>query len=317
MALQYEIEIRLPVIRNQVLLAPFTTMGVGGSARYFTQVEQLGELIAVLEYAQQHQLPYYLLGGGSNVLINDRGFDGLVIQMELDSVAIDGNRLSAGAGTVLADVIEKAAEKRITGLEHLAGIPGTFGGAVRGNAGAYGVALGDIVTEVTVLEAKTLELKTYDRTKCDFKYRDSVFKQNPGLIVVSAAVELAAGDPQEIRETMTKILKRRECLETAKSVGSYFMNPIPDDPVIIEKFETDCNVVCRNCMIPAGWFIEKSGLRGTRVGGAMVSEKHCNYLINTGTATAEDLRGLARVVKETVREKMGVELQEEVNYVGF
>ena len=306
-----------PVIMEQVTLAPFTSMGVGGPARFFIQVDTIDQLIAALHHARQHRLPYYLLGGGTNVLVSDAGFDGLVIQMKLASISTDGEKLSAEAGAELSVVVETAAEKGITGLEHLAGIPGTLGGAVRGNAGAFGVSLGDVVTEVTVINAETLEWEIYVREKCRFLYRDSIFKQNPGLIVVSATVGLAAGDPLEIRRSMASIFQKRESLEKGKSVGSYFMNPVPDDPVIVEKFEKDCKVVCRNCMIPAGWFIEQAGLRGMRMGGAMVSEKHCNYLINTGTATAEDLRALARTVKKIVREKMGIELQEEVNYVGF
>ncbi len=305
-------------IKENVPLAPYTSFGIGGPARWFVQPSNLQELEAALSFAKQRAVPYYILGGGTNVLISDKGFDGLVIRMGLDTIRMEGEMVTAQAGAPLAAVVDTAADCGASGIEWLAGIPGTIGGGIRGNAGAYGATIGEFVAHIIALDAATGEPASYTRDECRFAYRTSLFKSNPHLIVISTTLQLSAGKPGEIRARMKEILRKRGAImENEKSVGSYFVNPVPEDEQLIQKFEADRKIVCRNCMIPAGWFIDRAGLRGTRVGGAMVSEKHGNYLINTGTASAADMVNLARLIKQRVLEEMGIELQEEVNYVGF
>ena len=306
-------------IEENVPLAPFTSFGIGGPARYLVRPHTEEELKAALSYAKQRGLGYYLLGGGTNILVSDKGFDGLVIKLELNSISIEGGTITAQAGAELARVIDVAAENGLSGIECLAGIPGTLGGAVRGNAGAFGTVIGDLVADVVALDGDSMKVATYTRERtASFEYRSSMFKKNRRLVVVSARLALSVGREDEIREKMKQTLEKRVVfMENERSVGSYFINPKPDDEDLIRKFEDDRKVQCRNCMIPAGWFIDQAGLRGLRIGDAMVSEKHGNYLINAGGATADDVIKLATMIKQVVREKMGIELQEEVNYVGF
>lgn len=305
-------------IEENVPLAPFTSFGIGGPARWLVEAATVQELQAALAHARRNGLAWYVLAGGTNILVSDRGLNGLVIHMKLDAIAVSETVMTAQAGADLGQTVDRAAEHGLTGMECLAGIPGTVGGAVRGNAGAYGTTIGELVTRVLAVDADTLEHRTLAREECGFAYRTSLFKRFRNLVVVEAELGLERGNPEEIRQKMADVLKKRGAImENEMSVGSYFMNPIPTDEQLIKKFETDRQIVCRNCMIPAGWFIDQAGLRGTRVGGAMVSEKHGNYLINTGSATAEDVLQLAALIKRQVRETMGVELQEEVNYVGF
>jgi len=306
------------VIEENVPLAPFTSFGIGGPARYLARPHTEEELETALSYARQRELDYFLLGGGTNILVSDKGFDGLVIKLELNSVSIEGRTITAQAGAELARVIDVAAENDLSGIECLAGIPGTVGGAVRGNAGAFGTVIGDILTDVVALDGDSLRVSTYSAEQCFFEYRSSMFKKNRGLVVVSARLALSVGRKDKIREKRNKTLEKRTVfMENERSVGSYFINPIPDNGALIKKFENDRKVQCRNCMIPAGWFIDQAGLRGLRIGDAMVSEKHGNYLINAGAATADDVIKLATMIKQVVHEKMGIELHEEVNYVGF
>ena len=303
---------------ENVPLAPLTSFGIGGPARYFIPVTHVDELQAALVQARERGLPVYILGGGTNVLISDRGFPGLVVRMNLTATTVDHGMVTAEAGGMLAALVDTAAEQGLSGLEFFAGIPGTVGGAVRGNAGAFGAVIGDLVRQVRVLDLGVTELKNVAPEQCRFAYRNSLFKENRDLVIIAASLELSAGSPPEIRAGMAAVLERRGAvMEHEKSVGSFFVNPIPKEEWLIRKFEQDRQVVCRNCMIPAGWFIDQAGLRGMRIGGAMISERHGNYLINTGTATAADVVQLADLVKRRVREAVGVELREEVEYVGF
>lgn len=306
------------VIEENVALAPFTSFGIGGPARYFTKVSNAEELRAALYYSRQQGLAYFILAGGTNILISDQGFNGLVIKMDLDAIQHEDPVITAQAGADLGRVVEQATELSLSGIESLAGIPGTVGGAVRGNAGAFGTSIAEQVRRVLAVDAETLEQRCFSKEECQFDYRSSIFKSRPSLVVVAVDLALTKGQMEVIRESVKQTLERRSVItEKEKSVGSFFINPIPDDELLIKKFETDRQIRCRNCMIPAGWLIDQANLRGTRVGGAMISEKHGNYLISDGTATAEDVLSLAKVVKQKVREQMGVELQEEVNYIGF
>ncbi|HEY3308749.1 MAG TPA: UDP-N-acetylmuramate dehydrogenase [Desulfuromonadaceae bacterium] len=306
------------VIEENVPLAPFTSFGIGGPARYFTSISNAEELRAALYFVQQRGLSHFILAGGTNILVSDQGFNGLVIKMGLDAVDHEGNVITAQAGAELGRVVERATDLSLSGIESLAGIPGTVGGAVRGNAGAFGTSIAELVKKVLVVDVETFELLCFSRDECQFDYRNSIFKSKRSMVVVAVDLALSEGHLEEIRQNVKHTLEKRSVItEKERSVGSYFINPIPSDDLLIKKFETDRQIRCRNCMIPAGWLIDQANLRGTRVGGAMISEKHGNYLINDRAATATDVLNLAELVKRKVREKMGVELQEEVNYVGF
>ncbi len=307
------------IIEEDVLLAPFTTFQIGGPARFFARARTVQQVRQALRFAQDQALTFCFLGGGSNLLVSDDGFEGLVIRLAMDAVSVDGATVSVEAGYDLNRLVLDSAQWGLSGLEPLAGIPGTVGGAVRGNAGAYGGAIGDVVTSVTVLDTATLDLVTLAREECSFAYRDSLFKHDPWLAVMGTVLTLFPAPPAEINERIEQTVAKREAkqLSCDRSAGSFFMNPVVQDAELIRSFEADQGVRCRECRIPAGWLIERAGVRDLRVGGAAVSHRHANYLVNTGDATAADMMELAWLVKAGVRVKLGVQLEEEVSTLGF
>jgi len=309
----------MTTIQENIPLAPFTSFGIGGPARYFAEVASAAELRDALLFARQKGLPYYLLGGGTNLLVSDSGFDGLIIRVNFKAVSLTRNSIEAEAGADLTGLVHQAANGGLLGIESLAGIPGMLGGAVRGNAGAYGGCIAEVCSAVQALNAKTLQWVNLSRQECCFGYRESRFKREPELIVVSATLELLPGSPEEIRQRVEATLARRAArnLQCEKSVGSFFMNPVVSDSGLIKRFETDQQVRSRDGRVPAGWLIDQAGLRNQRFGAAVVSALHANYLINTGGASAREVLALARTIKERVRAVTGVQLREEVSCLGF
>ncbi|MBJ6728001.1 UDP-N-acetylmuramate dehydrogenase [Geomesophilobacter sediminis] len=306
-------------IQKNVPLAPYTSFDIGGPAAFFVRVCNDRELREALLFAKQDDLPYCMLGGGTNLLISDQGFAGVVLKVAFDAVELTRNGVIAEAGTDLTALVQAVSARGLTGMESMAGIPGTLGGAVRGNAGAYGTCIADVLQSVQVLDAETGKVVTFTRDGCRFGYRSSHFKRNRNLIVLSAELALAQGSAEESQEKARHTIEKRlaKHLDFSKCVGSFFMNPLVTDPEVIRTFETEQKTQCREGRIPAGWIIDRVGLRNERVGNAMVSELHANYLINTGGATAAEVQRLAELVKERVRSALGVELMEEVGYLGF
>jgi UDP-N-acetylmuramate dehydrogenase len=306
-------------LRENVSLAPFTTFHVGGVARYYAEASGAIELAEVFEYAEKMKLPLYVLGGGSNVLFSDQGFPGIVLRIVAGSITVTGKKVLAGAGSSLFSVVEKAAAMSLQGIEKLAGIPGSFGGAVRGNAGAFGTEIGQLVASVKVLDQHTGMVKEYQQSECQFHYRSSLFKKNPHLVVLSAELKLSPGDKTVLERVIQETMATRESKHPQKALcaGSFFMNPVVTDKHLLEEFAKDTGNPSKDGKLPAGWLIDHVGLRGKKIGGAMVSQYHPNYLVNTGNATAKDVLMLASLVKTRVRDELRIRLQEEVQYVGF
>lgn len=305
--------------QENVPLAPFTSLKIGGPARFFVNVSSVEQLREALLFARERGVPFAILGGGSNLLVSDRGFPGLVIRLQMEETRVSGCEIEAQAGVDLYALVQLTAQWGLSGMESLAGIPGLLGGAVRGNAGAYGGSIGEVTSTVQVLDAGSLELLALPGAECAFAYRNSRFKQDPRFVVVSALLRLTPDAPEAVRGRIEATIAKRIArnLQCEKSVGSFFMNPVVTNQELIRRFEADQKLHCRECRIPAGWLIDKSGLRNTRVGAAMVSALHANYLINSGEASAEEMVHLARLVKRKVREEMGVQLQEEVSCLGL
>lgn len=306
-------------IQENISLADHTTFRIGGPAKYFTEVVSVEELKEALRYARENQLEFFILGGGSNVLADDRGFAGLVIKMKLNGIKIEGEKMEVAAGVPLAKAISESIKQSLDGLEWAAGVPGTMGGAVRGNAGAFGGEIGNVVESVKVLDVDTLETGVYEAEKCEFGYRRSIFKQNRNLIILLATLKLTAGNAEESRKKTREIIAQRIAKQPkgAASAGSFFINPVVDNDKLIQEFEAEKGVQSKDRKVPAGWLIDRAEMRGKKLGGAMVSDIHPNYIINAGRATAEDVVMLASLVKQQVRDKLGVQLYEEVQHLGF
>lgn len=274
-----------------------TTFRVGGNADYFVMPRTTEEVKGVVGLCQKENLPYYILGNGSNLLVGDKGYRGVIIQIykEMNGITVDGDRICAQAGALLSKVGSVALEAELTGFEFAAGIPGAIGGAVVMNAGAYGGEMKDILASATVLTCDGEVLKLTNE-ELDLGYRTSVIaKMN--YIVLEAEYQLKKGDKNAIRAKMDELkLKRvtKQPLEFA-SAGSTFKRP--------EGYF-------------AGKLIQDAGLRGFQVGGAQVSEKHCGFVINKGDATAADIVELMKQVSEKVFQEFGVTLEPEVKRLG-
>ncbi len=306
-------------LRRNVSLAPLTTFHIGGKASYFTKIAGALELASAIEYAEENNLPVFILSGGSNVLFSDKGFSGMVIQMMDGGIKVSGEKLLCGAGVVLLTVVKTACDAGLSGIEKLAGIPGSLGGAVRGNAGAFGTEIGNVINSVKVYNTDSGMVKEYSQKECAFKYRTSIFKKHPELIILSVEIRLVPGDKDLLLRTVDETVAIREAKhpQTLRCAGSFFMNPIVKDEKLREEFKNDTGVSAKDDKLPAGWLIDYVGLRGKRIGGAMISDKHPNYLVNVDDATAEDVVMLASFVKTRVRDELGIRLKEEVQYVGM
>ena len=303
-------------IKENIVLAPFTTFKIGGAAKYFVDVHSDEDLREALAWAHEKNIRPMILAGGSNVLVADTGFDGLVIHIRSDTFSFAGVELGADAGCDLLTLIRAASERGLGGWEQLAGIPGTIGGAVRGNAGAFGTEIKNFAHTIRALNKDTGEIREFNTAECTFSYRQSFFKNHPEWIITHVFIGLLKVNTTEsnkhIEETIAEREKRH--LQNVQAAGSYFMNP-KTPQYVQELFESEKKMKSREGRVPAGWLIEKAGMKGAVIGGAQASEQHPNYIVNIGNATSEDVRKLAFEIKIAVHTQYGVTLQEEAAFV--
>ncbi|WP_448863973.1 UDP-N-acetylmuramate dehydrogenase [Dorea sp.] len=274
-----------------------TTFRVGGPAAYFVMPRTAEEVAKVTELCAQENVPYYIVGNGSNLLVSDKGYDGVIIQIykQMSQVEVKGREIYAQAGALLSMVAKRALDTELAGFEFAAGIPGTLGGACVMNAGAYGGEMKDVLKSVTVLD-KDGNVKKLAKDELELGYRTSVIAKK-GYIVLDAVIELKEGKAEEIKALMDDLKERRITKQPLEypSAGSTFKRP--------EGYF-------------AGKLIQDADLRGFQVGGAQVSEKHCGFVINKDGATASDVMELMRQVSDKVYDKFGVRLEPEVKRLG-
>jgi len=306
-------------IQKNISLAPHTTFKIGGPAKEFVVVRTAEEIAEALTYAKKCELEVFLLGGGSNILVSDAGFDGLVIHLADVNPEVKETAIHAFAGTSLERVVNTARDASLSGLQNVAGVPGTVGGAVRGNAGAFGTEMKDVVSRVTAVHRETFAIQAFSREECHFSYRMSVFKEGDEWVVAEAVFSLEAGEKEALTAHMENIVAQRNAKQdqSAWCAGSFFVNPVVENDGLRKEFEQEVGTSCREGKVPAGWLIDRAGLRGKRIGGAMVSENHPNYILNVENATAEDVLILASYITQHVRRDSSVQLMQEVQYVGF
>lgn len=274
-----------------------TTFRVGGNADYFVMPQNAEEVKKIVALCKDVEVPYYILGNGSNLLVGDRGYRGVIIQIykAMNDIQIEGDRVKAQAGALLSRVGTATLEAELTGFEFAAGIPGTVGGAVFMNAGAYGGEMKDIIVNATVL-TQDGDIITINKEDLELGYRTSVIAKK-GYVVLEAEYQLQKGDKEAIRARMDELKCQRVTKQPLEypSAGSTFKRP--------EGYF-------------AGKLIQDAGLRGFQVGGAQVSEKHCGFVINKDQATAADIRELMRQVSDKVMQEFGVKLEPEVKTLG-
>lgn len=285
-------------VKRQEPLSLHTTFRIGGPADYYLLPEDEEQLLKTIDYCRQKNLPYFFIGNGSNLLVSDRGYRGVVISLQkyFKDIAADGAKLTAGAGVLLSALAAKAAEESLAGLEFASGIPGTLGGAVMMNAGAYGGEICQVLQKARVLCADG-GIREYSNEELAFGYRHSRLMEEHG-IVLSAEFLLKKGNAEEIRGKMADFNRRRREKQPLEypSAGSTFKRPQGHF---------------------AGKLIEDAGLKGYRVGGMEVSEKHSGFVINKDHGTAEEALQLIRDVQRIVEEKYHVFLEPEVRFLGF
>ena len=275
-----------------------------------------------LSWAADKQLPVFLLGQGSNILVSDEGFDGLVIKDEnVDFNIVDGV-VTSGSGVNLGYFVDQCVESGLAGAEYLAGIPGTVGGAVRGNAGAWGHDIGELTRKVLVFNGKQAVWLT--AAECAFRYRTSKIKEQK-FVILTAVLELRKGVISELRAAVNEYLRQRAARHPIEpSAGSVFKN------IELRGFDQAAKLAPALGVSPAafadatkhgklavGYIVDRLDLRGKKIGGAQISPKHGNIIINTGHATAKDVIALVSLIKQQVRDKTGLQLEEEIQYVGF
>ena len=284
-------------VREEEPMRLHTTFRVGGPARCFVVPETSQQLRQVVRCCQEEEVAYYIIGNGSNLLVSDQGYEGVVIQIfrEMNRIEVQGDKIKAQAGALLSAVAARALEAGLAGFEFAAGIPGTLGGACVMNAGAYGGEMKDVLKEVQVLTRQG-EIITLQKEQLEMGYRTSRIAREQ-YIVLEAALELKRGKASAIREKMEDLKERRVTKQPLEypSAGSTFKRP--------EGYF-------------AGKLIQDAGLRGFRIGGAQVSEKHCGFVINRDQATATEISQLIREIQMRVKENSGVELEPEVKRLG-
>jgi len=300
-------------LREQELLRHHTTFRVGGPADWFVAARTQAQLVASLQAAQALELPCFLLGGGSNLLVSDDGFRGLVVKNAIDDIAFDGTHAQVGCGADYLGFIERCREESLAGFAYAAGIPGSVGGAIYGNAGCYGQDIGSRVEECTLVSLDGARVETLPAAWFQFAYRDSRLKREPRALL-SCVLRLERGDAAAIGAEIEEKLEIRRVKHPQwriePTAGSYFKNLPPgfQAPGLPHSPGTQ--------RVPAGVLLDACDCRGLRIGDAMVFAKHANILVNMGHATAKDVLVLAEVMKARVRARFGVELREEIVYLG-
>lgn len=303
------------LVRQGVALAPYTTFKIGGPAKFFAVVKSIDDLQTILTWARDAGVPWRVIGKGGNLLVADRGFDGLVMVMQNDQLEWAPPAVTAGAGVQNGQLIANALRHNLGGMRWLIGVPGTVGGSLYGNAGGHGWGLGDQVDWVEVLTADG-RMTRLDRAACDFQYRSSAFKKNPDWIITQARLTFPAIDHAAELALLAATTKQKNLNQptTTQTAGCMFTNPKVEAKNLPESLR---EFAAADGTISAWRLIEHVGLKGHRLGRVSVSDRHANFMINSGGATADHVAQLLSLVKQRVRDTLGVQLREEVQYLGF
>ncbi len=282
-------------IKENEILANHSTFRIGGPARYFAVAKSKDEILEAIEFSKQKNLPYFILGGGSNILFGDEGYNGIAIKSQISNLKSQNSSIIAGSGVLFSQLINFSIKNNLTGIEWGIGIPGTIGGCVAGNCGAYGHSISESVEKIITLDSE------YLKDECGFKYRASKFKDiNNKEIILEIELKLEKNPPsahggggkEKIQKTIRENLdKRKNRVPPHPSIGCIFKNPKP---------------------LSAGSLIEQCGLKGKKIGGAQISEQHCNFIVNAGGAKSNDVLQLIKLCKEKVKEKFSINLEEEI-----
>jgi UDP-N-acetylmuramate dehydrogenase len=298
------------------LLSRYTRFEVGGPARILADAGTERALIEILRAIRESREAYTVMGGGTNLVVSDQGYDGVVLRFTNPALEIAGNTVSVAAGAVLQELVDAVIARGLKGLETMTGIPGWIGGAVYGNAGAYGHSIHERISSVRLLDAESGLVREIDNSACEFAYRESIFKRRKNWIVLSATLELESADMDELHTTAAGILKIRneKYPPTMRCAGSIFKNLLWSDLPEAVRARVPASVI-REGKIPSAYFLEQAGAKGLARGGVRVADYHANLIYNQGNGTAHQVRELIADLKQRVRQQFALDLEEEVQYV--
>jgi UDP-N-acetylmuramate dehydrogenase len=308
---------RIPnlTVSSNTPLARHTRFGIGGPADLYAETCSAEAFIAALTAAHSSGIPTMVMGGGTNLIVSDRGFRGIVLRYRAARLDAANNRVMADAGAVLQDLVDFAVARGLKGLETLAGIPGSVGAAIYGNAGAYGHSISERVVSVRFYDGA--EVRVFNNEECRFQYRESIFKQHKDWIIFSTQLLLEPEETEILRKISGDIVKVRneKFPVTMKCAGSIFKNLLLSElpPAVAAAVPA---AAVREGKVPAAWFLEQVGAKGMQRGDIHVATYHANLIYNAGAGTAAELCALIQELKARVRERFGMELEEEVQYVG-
>lgn len=313
------------MLQTNVKLSVHSNYKIGGVARYFCAPENVDAIIATLAEWRAKKLvekKVFILGGGTNLLIGEKGFSGLVLKPAIKKLSVDGTAITAGASVDMKDLLQFAAENGLAGLEWAGGLPGTLGGAIRGNAGAFGGETKDVVAEVASLDItkKSPELLRRNNNECRFGYRNSIYKEarDGKEIITEAVLHLKKGDPAAIKNAVAEKIAYRAKNHPMDypNIGSTFKNvDLKKVPAALQSAVSHVVKTDPFPVVPTAYLISEAGLKGVSYGGAMISPKHPNFIVNTVGATSDDVKQLIKLIKSQVKKKFGITLEEEIIHV--
>jgi len=303
-------------VERDVPLSQHTRFGLGGPADLFVETSDAAVFARAMEIVREIGLHAVVIGGGTNLIVSDEGFRGVCLKLTSARIALEGVRVEAECGATLQALVDFTVANGLKGLETMTGIPGSVGAAVYGNAGAYGHSIQERVRSVRFLDGAAV--RTFENAECEFHYRESVFKRNKQWVIVSVELEMEAGDREMLRDTADRILttRNKKYPPTMKCAGSIFKNfLLAELPANVAAEIPSANII--EGKVPSAWFLERVGAKGMKHGGIEVADYHANLIYNRGGGTARDLLQIVAELKNRVRERWGIPLQEEVQYVGF
>ncbi|OGE38001.1 UDP-N-acetylenolpyruvoylglucosamine reductase [Candidatus Daviesbacteria bacterium RIFCSPLOWO2_01_FULL_39_12] len=302
-------------IKSNYPLKNITTLQIGGLAKKFVSINSVDELKEAVQYANTNNLNHLVIGGGSNLLVSDDGVDMLIIKNEIGGIASQGLTLQVKSGTILQDLVNYSISHGLSGLQKLTGIPGTLGGAVYGNAGAYGQTISDHITEVVFYDGQ--HIATLSKDQCGFNYRDSGFKRNHNIIL-EVTFQLEKADSDILAKETAEILSKRlvKYPKGIKCPGSFFKNIVTDTlpQEILQKIPKEAVVYGK---LPAGYLLESVGAKGQQLDGIEIAPYHANLFVNKGSGSATAFYDLAKKYADLVKQKFGILLEPEVQLINL
>ena len=312
-----------PSILVDELLSKHTNMRIGGPASLYLATTDVDEMTDAIEMANKEKIPWFIFGGGSNLLVSDDGFKGLAIQVAFREIKVREKTIIVEAGAITGVVARQSVAQGLSGMEWAATLPGTIGGAIYGNSGCWGGEMKDTVVTVDAIRLSDMKRMVYPNAECKFGYRDSVFKHIPHIILRATLGLKKTDDPVVVKTQMEEYAnKRKECQPFAESsAGCMFKNFTFKDESELERLKNDVKEIPPEMLakksISAGWLVSQIGMKGERIGDAQISEHHGNFIVNLGNARAQDVLMLMSKAKMKIRDDFNIMLEDEVQLIGF